>query len=126
MHNRKLEIIQRLMPQVPMEYQQSIDNAMITWWANIRRDGGLRLTNAGYEMMHDVLRLDSWELDLSDRPRPALTKKLILEMDRKLEWPYYLDFNPRKKKNRVVFFSSREAMLATLYGDLESFLKQLG
>jgi len=126
MHNRKLEIIQRLMPQVPMEYQQSIDNAMITWWANIRRDGGLRLTNAGYEMMHDVLRLESWELDLSDRPRPVLTKKMILDMDRKLEWPYYLDFNPRKKKNRVVFFSSKEAMLATLYGDLESFLKQLG
>ena len=126
MHNRKLEIIQGLMPQVPMEYQQSIENAMITWWANIRRDGGLRLTNAGYEMMHDVLRLESWELDLSDRPRPVLTKKMILDMDRKLEWPYYLDFNPRKKKNRVVFFSSKEAMLATLYGDLESFLKQLG
>ena len=126
MHNRKLEIVQRLMPQVPMEYQQSIDNAMITWWANIRRDGGMRLTNLGYEMMHDVLKLESWQLDLSDRPRPALTKKMILAMDHKLEWPYYLDFNPRKKKNRVVFFSSREAMLATLYGDLERFLEQLG
>ena len=98
---------------------------MITWWANIRRDGGMRLTMTGYEMMHDVLKLESWELDLSDRPRPVLTKKLILAMDRKLEWPYYLDFNPRKKRNRVVFFSSREAMLATLYGDLESFLKNL-
>lgn len=99
---------------------------MITWWANIRQDGGLRLTHAGFEMMHDVLRLESWELDLTNRPRPVMTKKLILDMDRKLEWPYYLDFNPRKKRNRVVFFSSREAMLATLYGDLESFLKQLG
>jgi len=127
MHNRKLEIVQRLMPQVPMEYQQSIDSAMITWWANIRRDGGLRLTNHGYEIMHDVLKLESWVLDLSDGNEPRssrsrMTKKIILDLDRKLEWPYYLDFNARKKSRRIVFFGSKEAMMAAMYGDLERWL----
>jgi hypothetical protein len=126
MHSRKLEIIQRLMPQVPMEYQQSLDNAMKTWWANIRRDGGMRLTDLGYEMMHDVLKLESWGLDLSDRERVIFTKQLVLDLDRKLEWPYYIDVSVKRKRRRIVFFGSREAMMATMYGDLEQWLASLG
>ena len=95
---------------------------MITWWANIRRDGGLRLTHHGYEIMHDVLKLESWELVLSD----GIKKKIVLDLDRKLQWPYYLDFNSRKKTKRIVFFGSREAMMATMYGNLEPWLASIG
>jgi len=126
MHDRKLEIIQRLMPQIPLEYQQSVDHAMKTWWANIRRDGGMRLTATGYEMMHDVLKLESWRLDLAAEPRRIFTKRLILDLDRKLEWPYYIEVNVRKKIRHMVFFGSREAMMATMYGDLERWLNSLG
>ena len=109
-----------------MEYQQSLDNAMKTWWANIRRDGGMRLTDLGYEMMHDVLKLESWGLDLSDRERVIFTKQLVLDLDRKLEWPYYIDVSVKRKRRRIVFFGSREAMMATMYGDLEQWLASLG
>jgi hypothetical protein len=126
MHERKLEIIQRLIPQVPMEYQQSTESAMKTWWANIRRDGGMRLTDLGYEIMHDVLKLESWELDLSDKERVIFTKRVILDLDRKLEWPYYIDVNVKRKRRRIVFFGSREAMMATMYGDLQKWLASLG
>jgi len=126
MQDRRLEIIQRLMPQIPLEYQQSVDHAMRTWWANIRRDGGMRLTAAGYEMMHDVLKLESWRLDLTAEPRHIFTKRLILDLDRKLEWPYYIEVNVRKKVRHIVFFGSREAMMATMYGDLERWLRSLG
>jgi len=126
MHDRKLEIIRRLMPRVPMEYQQSTESAMKTWWANIRRDGGMRLTDLGYEIMRDVLKLESWELDLSDRERVIFTKRVILDLDRKLEWPYYIDVNMKRKRRRIVFFGSREAMMATMYGDLQKWLASLG
>ena len=72
--------------------------------------------------MHRVLGLESWTLDLSS----GIKKKIVLELDRKLQWPYYLDFNPRKKTRRIVFFGSREAMMATMYGDLERWLASLG
>jgi hypothetical protein len=123
MPNRKLEIIQRLMPQVPEEHQSSIDSAMQTWWVNIRSDGGMRLTDLGYEMMHDVLQLESWKLDLADQERIVFTKRLILDLDRKLEWPYYIYVNIKKKHRFIVFFGSREAMMASMYGDLERWLK---
>jgi hypothetical protein len=131
MPNRKLDIVQRLLVDIPDALREPEDRAMITWWANIRRDGGLRLTHHGYEIMHDVLQLESWILDLSDgndsrSSRSRITKKIVLDLDRKLEWPYYLDFNTRKKRRRIVFFGSREAMMAAMYGDLERWLASLG
>jgi len=114
------------MPQVPMEHQQSTDSAMKTWWVNIRRDGGMRLTDLGYEIMHDVLHLESWELDLRDREHTIFTKRLVVDLDRKLEWPYYIEVSVKKKRRRIVFFGSREAMMATMYGDLKQWLDSMG
>ena len=126
MPDRRLEIVQRLMPQVPLEYQQNPDHAMHTWWANIRRDGGMRLTDLGYEIMHDVLHLESWELDLQDRTQTIFTKRLIVDLDRKLEWPYYIEVSVKRRRRRIVFFGSREAMMATMYGDLRQWLDNIG
>ena len=123
MPNRKLELVQRLMPQVPAEYQQSVESAMRTWWMNIRQDGGMRLTDLGYEILHNILEFESWELDLADRERQIFTKRLILDLDRKLEWPYYIEVSIRKKRRRIVFFSSQEAMMATMYGDLQRWIQ---
>ena len=126
MTDRRLEIVQRLMPQVPDELQQTTEAAMRTWWANIRRVGGMRLTDLGYQMLHDVLKLESWELDLRDHERVVFTKRLILDLDHKLEWPYFIEVNMKKKRRRIVFFGSREAMMATMYGDIERWLASLG
>ena len=129
MQNRKLNIVQRLLADIPDALREPEDRAMKTWWANIRPQGGLRLTQHGYHIMHEVLQLESWQMDLSDDAARALpgrmTKKIILDLDRKLQWPYYLDFNVRKKKKRIVFFGSREAMMAAMYGDLERWLASL-
>jgi hypothetical protein len=110
------------MPQIPLEHQHSTDHAMRTWWANIRRDGGMRLTACGYEIMHDVLKLESWRLDLAAEPRQIFTKRLILDLDRKLAWPYYIEVNVRKRIRHIVFFGSKEAMMAIMYGDLAQWL----
>ena len=129
MTNRKLEIVARLRDSIPDNKKETIDQAMITWWANIRPEGGLRLTKHGYEMLHNVLKMESWSMDLaandSGAHRALLNKRIILDLDHKLQWPYYIDFNSRKKIKRIVFFSSREAMMATMYGDLQKWLNSL-
>ena len=96
MQNRKLDIVQRLLVDIPDALREPEDRAMKTWWANIRSQGGLRLTQHGYHIMHEVLQLESWQMDLSgtDPSHPSrspMTKKIILDLDRKLAWPYYLD-----------------------------------
>lgn len=95
---------------------KDVNDAMKIWYVNIRESGGLRLTGIGYAILK-TLNIESWTLDL---PEKKFSKKILLELDHKLKYPYYIDTRSRK----LIFFSSREAMLATLYGDLESFLKQ--
>jgi len=126
MPDRRLEIVQHLMCQVPEQYQQPLDLAMKTWWVNIRRNGGMRLTEQGYEILHHVLKLESWELDLNDREEKVFTKRLIVDLDRKLKWPYYIEVSIKKQRRRIVFFGSREAMMATMYGDLKQWLASIG
>lgn len=126
MRNRKLELIQGLMPRIPEQQQHSVESAMATWWVNIRRAGGMRLTALGYEMLHDVLKLESWQLDLADQDHVIFTKRLILDLDRKLAWPYYIEVSVKRQRRRIVFFGSREAMMATMYGDLAQWLRSLG
>ena len=125
MQNRKLSITLSLLEQLPEDRREPWDQALVTWWANVRPEGGLRLTKHGYEILHDTLRYESWSLDLSNQVNSAINKRIVLALDRKLEWPYYLDFSPRKKTRRIVFFGSREAMMATMYGDLEKWLSSM-
>lgn len=115
MPNNKREITQHLLDLLP-DTRATLDQALKVWYMNIRDSGGLRLTSIGYAVLKN-LDIESWTLELDPK---KINKRLVLEMDRKLQYPYYIDI----KKKQLIFFSSREAMLANLYGDLESFLKQ--
>ena len=115
MANNKREITQRLLDLLDSQ-TVDLDQALKVWYMNIREAGGLRLTAIGYTVLK-TLEIESWTVDFDPR---KINKKTILELDHKLQWPYYIDV----KKKQLIFFSSREAMLATLYGDLQAFLKQ--
>jgi hypothetical protein len=98
----------------------SMDEAMRTWWQNIREDGGLRLTYEGYRVFSDCLELNSYTFEL---PEQVLTPKNLIVMDRHMASPYYIVNN--RKHNHMVMFGSREAMMATLYGDIKKFISSL-
>jgi len=116
MANNKKEITQKLVELLPDS--TDVDRAMTAWYMNIRPQGGLRLTAIGYTVLK-TLNLESWTVAMPDVKR-GVSKRLLLDLDHKLQWPYYIDV----KKKQLILFSSREAMLATLYGDLPAFLKQ--
>lgn len=120
MQNRKLSITLGLLEQVPEDRRESWEQALVTWWANIRPEGGLRLTRHGYDVLHKVLGMESWSVELPEKTH--ISKQEILDMDRKLCWPYFI--RTRGKKNiEIIFFSSREAMMATLYGNVRAWLE---
>jgi hypothetical protein len=117
MPQNKRRLTQTLVSLIDHESAGSVDQAMLTWYCNIRPTGGLRLTDAGYQAL-EWLDLEQWTVSIAD-PRTTLTKSLLLALDRKLQYPYYINY----KQKHIVFFSSREAMLATLYGDVAQFLR---
>ena len=114
----KLSLTQELItryPDAPL-----LDEAMATWWQNIRDDGGLRLTYQGFYVFENLLELSSYSFDL---PEKLLTPKNLLAMDRHMTCPYYMVNN--RKLNKLVMFGSREAMMAALHGDMQRFITSL-
>jgi hypothetical protein len=115
MQRHKEALTKLLINQLPDGNQPNFEEAMLTWWFNIRDGGGLRLTKTGYRALKKDLKLETWRFEIK-HSRANKNKRLILALDRKLLWPYYME------KNWVEFFNSKEAMMAQMYPDLESFL----
>jgi hypothetical protein len=93
--------------------------AMKTWWHNIRSTGGLRLTHAGYLVFGRVLDLTHYTFDITD-PK-SMTSDRLLEMDRKIQSPYYIMAKQMIPK-QIIIFGSAEAVMINLYGDFKRWL----
>ena len=114
----KLELTRRLVSQLPSG-SWTVDLARIAWWYNIRETGGMRLTQQGYAVFVKDLELESYNFTV-----PAGTKfsaQTVLALDRKLQMPYYIHCD-RQQVTHMTFFSSSEAVLVNLYGDIAKFL----
>ena len=113
----RTDITRSIIELLPGDQTLSLDQAIISWYRNIRRNGGLRLTDRGFEVLSG-LELDSHQIPLTEK---KISRKTLLDLDRKLMFPYYIN----TRKNHLTLFSSREAMLATLYGDTITWLESL-
>ena len=115
----KSKLTKRLIELLPEDHRITPEEAMLHWYTNIRNNGGFRLTVFGYQAMK-ILGLDSWSVKLTDI-KITMDKSLLLDLDRKLTYPYFIDY----KKKEVVFYSSKEAMMATMYGSIKNWLDNM-
>jgi hypothetical protein len=101
------------------------ERAMQSWWANPRKDGGLRLTLVG-DLEFRYAKLESYTHILSFK---NLIKsnyyQFVLEIEKKIKCPYYLDVDNAEKKPYIRLYDSRISMMLNLYGDLESYLNSI-
>jgi hypothetical protein len=51
----KLKLTAVLVASLPVEFAEPIEVARKTWWANIRKSGGMRLTEHGFYVFSRVL-----------------------------------------------------------------------
>ena len=115
----KSKLTQRLIELLPEDHKITLEEAMVQWYTNIRNNGGYRLTVFGYQAMK-ILGLESWSVELTDI-KITMDKSLLLALDRKLTYPYFIDY----KKKEVVFYSSKEAMMATMYSSIKNWLDNM-
>jgi hypothetical protein len=71
-------------------------------------------------VFENLLELSSYSFEL---PEKLLTPKNLLAMDRRMTCPYYMVNN--RKLNKIIMFGSKEAMMATLHGDMQRFITSL-
>ena len=115
----KFALTQSLVDQLPIDSQITVDVAMRTWWFNIRKTGGMRLTGPGHRVFTDELDLARYEFAIADPHQ--FNQHVILDLDRKMQMPYYISATKGIPK-KIVFFGSREAVMINLYGNLQQFL----
>ena len=115
----KHKLTKRLIELLPEDHRLSIEEAMVLWYTNIRNNGGFRLTQNGLLAMK-ILGLESWSVPLNDI-KITMDKNLLLALDRKLTWPYFIDY----KKKEIIFYSSKEAVMATMYGSIKNWLDNM-
>lgn len=116
----KNKLTQELINLIPGNQPPTVESVLPIWWYNLRKTGGMRLTTTGYTTLVKILELEHYEFTIDD---PVLfTQQTVLDLDRKLQMPYYIHVIkgvPRK----IIFFGSKEAMMANLYGNLSRFLE---
>ena len=115
----KHKLTKRLVELLPEDHRISLEEAMIVWYTNFRNNGGFRLTQNGLQIMK-ILGLESWSVELDDI-KITMDKTMLLALDRKLTYPYFIDY----KKKAIIFYSSKEAVMATMYSSIKNWLDHM-
>jgi hypothetical protein len=115
----KIQLTQELVNLLPENNRIGVESAVSTWWFNLRKNGGLRLTNTGFSTFVNDLELEHYDYAINNLQ--LFNQQTILDLDRKMQMPYYIHAVKGIPK-KIVFFGSREAVMINLYGNLQQFL----
>lgn len=102
------------------------DEALKLWWKTGARSEGLRLSESG-DMAFRVAEIEFYQYDFSIRAIENF-HSYILELNRKLKCPYFLGTikeDGKKHKPFIRLYDSKIAVMVSLYGDLESYIKSV-
>jgi hypothetical protein len=111
----KSQITQRVLELLPPENCIDFDHACHSWWMDFRRQGGMRLTQAGFDVLTTVGEFETHCFDIP----PAVPGWHLITLNRKLDCPYFIKSG---KKPKLFVFGSKQAMMLALYGDLNQWL----
>jgi hypothetical protein len=106
----------KILDELPTDNKVSLKFAKTIWWQNPTRFGGYRLSDQGFDVFAKQLDLKYWTLSL-----PPVTINLCKELDSKIPSPFYVDV----KRRELMMFGSKEAMMASLHGDILRWLSTL-
>jgi hypothetical protein len=95
---------------------KTIDEANVqlytrTWWQNNRKkdEGGLRLTDQGYEFLISELELREYEIPFTEHIE--LSPQTIIFLDRFIDCPYYLT------NQSITVFSEKKSFEFYMFSD---------
>ncbi len=116
--NRKLILTNEMIKTFPEKSRYDTRTALIKWWINSRKTGGLRLTITGYNIL-SKMQYETHKFNV----RKLTTSKNLITLDKNLECPYYIDGLGLESK--IFIFGNKEAMTITLYNDFHLFLNAI-
>lgn len=115
----KRKLTAQLIELLPKEQRISLDSAVASWWFNLRKNGGMRLTNTGFQTFVEDLELEHYEYQIDNAV--LFNQQTVLDLDRKMQMPYFIHAVKGIPK-KIIFFGGKEAVVVKLYGNLQQFL----
>jgi len=94
---------------------------LVFFWQNVRANGGLRLTESGYDCLISDLNLTEYEIKLWDDNDNIVQVnfKFLLDLDKHLECPYYVRLGRWPK---IILFDEKVYFWACMHSDFQRFL----
>lgn len=98
------------------------ERALFLWWFTGRQPG-LRLTETGLKAF-TLADFEFWDIEFEQDGQSY--HSFIVELNRKIDCPYYLGVN-KESKHKPIFYirlwDSKIAMLIQIYGSLQNYLQ---
>jgi hypothetical protein len=122
----KETITEIVVKQLPNGFEQTKDEAMTTWWFTGPHSDVLRLSERG-DMHFRVAEIEFYQYEFTPKAESSYHSYMI-DLGKKMRCPYYLGVNKvegKKSKPYIRLYDSKIAMMLSLYGDLDSYLKSV-
>lgn len=124
----KTLITEAVLKQMPNgEYAQwTTEDALKRWWVTGPTSEVLRLTEIG-DMAFRIAEIEFYKYDFMPKIENSYYNYMTT-LGKKIKCPYYLGVNKvegEKKQPYIKLYDSKIAMMVSLYGDLDSYLKSV-
>jgi len=123
----KEQITFAVIKELPEAWEEwTLEEAMKRWWQTGQRGDSLRLTDMG-DTAFRLAEIEFYKYDFTKKIEGSY-HSYILDLSKKLKCPYFLGVNKQEgKKNQpyIRLYDSKIAMMVSLYGDIDSYLKSI-
>ena len=128
MSKLKTLITEAVLKQMPPEWYTNwtTEDALKRWWITGPTSEVLRLTEMG-DMAFKMADIEFYRYEFTPKVQDSYYN-YMLNLGKKIKCPYYLGVNKlegEKKKPYIKLYDSKIAMMVSLYGDLDSYLKSV-
>lgn len=123
----KHKITETVLAEIPKSHriyhELPIEDVIFKWWFTGRQDG-LRLTDEGLTAFQ-LADITFYDYDFVQDGQSY--HSFILELNKKIQCPYYLGVNKKDKSKSfyIRLYDSRIAMMLGLYGNLKEYLQSI-
>lgn len=120
-------ITETILKQLPENYVDfSKEEALKKWWYTGPNSEVLRLSEIG-DTVFRLAEIESYKYDFS-APKNTSYYNYMLDLGKKMKCPYFIGVNKiegEKTKPYIKLYDSKIAIMLSLYGDLNSYLKSV-
>jgi hypothetical protein len=119
-------ITEAVVNQLPTEFVVSKEDALKTWWFTGQSSDVLRLSENG-DVNFRIAQIEFYQYEFTPKAEDTYHSYMI-DLGKKMRCPYFLGVNKvegKKSKPYIRLYDSKIAMMVSLYGNLDSYLKSI-